>query len=122
MCLRRVAGTAKGIEFLRGVTTVVNVRSTLYDVYIGRPSKWGNPFAIGGSYGPRGRLTRAKAIELYRQYWYSDGCAELRAQARAELKDKVLGCWCKPKDCHGDVIAEYLNGQGPPDPPSQSPL
>src|SRR5699024_5883273 len=25
-----------------------------------------------------------------------------------KLKDKNLGCWCKPKPCHGDVILKYL--------------
>ena len=26
-----------------------------------------------------------------------------------ELKGKVLGCFCKPKACHGDVLVELVN-------------
>ncbi len=26
------------------------------------------------------------------------------------MKDKTLGCWCKPLPCHGDVLA-YLTGK-----------
>lgn len=91
------------------MTTVVNVRSTLYDVYIGRPTKWGNPFTLGSSDGHKTRLTRADVIDRFRTYWYSEGCAELRVAALVELKDKILGCWCTPKDCHGDVIADFVN-------------
>ena len=33
---------------------VVHSKRSAYDVYIGRPSKWGNPFAIG--VGPDGQV------------------------------------------------------------------
>ena len=33
------------------------------------------------------------------------------ARARRELKGKVLGCWCKPASCHGDVIAEIIDAE-----------
>jgi len=26
-----------------------------------------------------------------------------------KLRGKILGCWCKPKACHGDVIIELLD-------------
>lgn len=26
-----------------------------------------------------------------------------------ELKDKILGCWCAPKLCHGHVLVELIN-------------
>jgi hypothetical protein len=26
-----------------------------------------------------------------------------------ELKDKILGCWCKPDPCHGDFLVELAN-------------
>jgi hypothetical protein len=28
-----------------------------------------------------------------------------------ELKDKRLGCYCKPLACHGDVYVELLNAR-----------
>ena len=78
------------------ITTVVH-RQEPHDVYIGRPSKWGNPFAIG-RHG-----TREEVIAEYR-CWIQTRPALLAALP--ELKGKRLGCWCKPAACHGDVLAE----------------
>lgn len=75
-------------------------------VYIGRPSKWGNPFVIG-RHG-----SREEVILKFEEYWHSDGGAMLRVAAIQELTDKVLGCWCKPERCHGDIIAGYVNEYG----------
>lgn len=72
-------------------------------VYIGRPSKWGNPFVIGRDGG------RPDVIRKFRDWWYAPGQASLRAAALTELKDTVLGCYCYPKPCHGNVIAAYVN-------------
>lgn len=67
-----------------------------YDVFIGRPSKWGNPFVIGRD------GDRAMVIAKY-EAWVRDQPA-LRA-ALVELCGKVLGCYCAPLPCHGDVLA-----------------
>lgn len=87
-------------------TTVVNKYKDKYDVYIGRfkqGSMFGNKFTVQ-EYG------REKAIELYRKWFYRtlERNAYFKKQVLA-LKGKILGCYCKPKACHGDVIAEYLN-------------
>ena len=68
-------------------------------VYIGRPSKWGNPFKVGrdGDYG--------ECKEKYREY--VKGRDDL-LNALSELKGCALGCWCKPKPCHGDVLVELI--------------
>lgn len=79
--------------------TVVHCKEAQYDVYIGRPSKWGNPFSIGED-GNRGQV-----IEKYRK-WIKQQ-PELMASLR-ELEGKVLGCWCSPKACHGDVLLSLL--------------
>jgi hypothetical protein len=71
-------------------------------VYIGRPTKWGNPFKIGVD------GTREEVIEKFRAYWYAIEQTQLRLDALRELPGKTLGCWCAPKPCHGDVIADYL--------------
>ena len=81
-------------------TKVVHCKKEAYDVYIGRPSKWGNPFPIGDS-------TRDEVISRYREYVLSR--PEL-LESLHELKGKVLGCWCKPKPCHGDVLVELCEG------------
>ena len=79
---------------------VVHCKKSEYDVYIGRPSKWGNPFEIG----PDG--TRDEVIAKYRTWIQTQ--PELMA-ALPELQGKRLGCWCSPKACHGDVLCELAN-------------
>ena len=46
-----------------------------------------------------------EAIEQYEEWIVKQ--KDLMA-ALPELKDKVLGCWCKPKSCHGDVLVKLL--------------
>ena len=70
-------------------------------VYIGRPSKWGNPFAIGKD------GTREEVIEKYRQYLLER--PELLEQAKKELAGKNLVCFCAPKACHGNILIEIDN-------------
>jgi hypothetical protein len=90
-------------------TVVVNKRS-LYSfpgvdkvVYIGRPSKFGNPFII-----PRDG-TRAQVILKYRKWLVGQlQKSKSRRIALEALRGKVLVCWCKPLACHGDVIVELL--------------
>lgn len=78
---------------------VVHCKKCAFDVYIGRPSKWGNPFRIGidGS--------REEVIEKYRRWIMSQG--ELLSSL-GELEGKVLGCWCPPNPCHGGVLVELI--------------
>jgi len=76
---------------------------------IDRSTKFGNPYRLkkdGGDY------TREESVEAYRD-WFRDKIQsdpEFRKSVD-ELKGETLGCWCKPKKCHGDVILEYLRGQ-----------
>jgi hypothetical protein len=83
-------------------TKVVNLRKEKYDVYIGRGSKWGNPFKIG-IHG-----TREEVIEKYRNLVLTQPLMQADLH---ELKDKRLGCYCKPLACHGDVLVELLNAR-----------
>ena len=90
-------------------TKVVHCKKEPYDVYIGRPSKWGNPFPIRLSmlHGLKEYdYEREESLRLYKEYIMSK--PELLADIH-ELKGKVLGCWCKPKDCHGDILAEVAD-------------
>lgn len=79
---------------------VVHCKVDPFDVYIGRPSKWGNPFLLGRD------GDRATVIAKFRHYL--DACPELRAAAVKELSGKTLGCYCAPLPCHGDVLAEVI--------------
>lgn len=80
---------------------VVHCKRAEYDVYIGRPSKWGNPFRVGVD------GTREEVIEKYRQYLTER--PRLVELAKKELRAKVLGCWCPPKSCHGEILAAIAN-------------
>lgn len=81
-------------------TLVAHCRKDYFDVYIGRPSIWGNPFRIG----PDGN--RAEVIAKY-EAWIKTQ-PELMARL-GELKGKVLGCYCHPLPCHGDVLARLAD-------------
>lgn len=97
-------------------TIVVNVRHTTeYDVYIGRgnsPLTTVEKLPAGGSFGnpfPVNHLcTREESIRLFKQLL--DQNIDPRAQwinaNLWRLQGKRIGCWCKPADCHGDVLAE----------------
>ena len=68
-------------------------------VYIGRGSKWGNPFRIGWD------GDRAEVIARY-EVWIQTK-PELLA-ALPELVGKDLACYCAPKPCHGDVLLKLI--------------
>ena len=81
--------------------TIVVHRRDPHDVYIGRPSKWGNPFVVG----PDG--DREDVILKYTD-WLLDQPA-LMQMIVPELRGKRLGCWCAPAPCHGDVLAHMAD-------------
>lgn len=93
-------------------------------VYVGRPTKWGNPFLINGTTTitdrkKDGTLVKVKQIK-------TNNIAEcLRAYEREyiketdlieeleELRGKNLACWCKPGGpCHADILLELANRGG----------
>lgn len=80
---------------------VVNIQFNEYDVFIGRPSKWGNPFKIG-----EGKYTREQALEKFDEWIV--GQADLLDDIE-ELRGKILGCYCKPERCHGDTLLQIAN-------------
>lgn len=85
------------------MTKVVHTKKSAYDVYIGRPSIFGNPFTIGKD------GNREEVIIKYKLYFDYEMIKDPSWRKKVlELKGKILGCWCKPLPCHGDVIVEYL--------------
>lgn len=82
------------------IPTVVHIKEGC-DIYIGRPSKWGNPYHIGLD-GDRNEV-----INKYRTYLlHSTLIKDLH-----ELYGKRLGCFCHPRKCHGDVLVEFITLQ-----------
>ena len=89
-------------------TKVVNIMYEEYEEYIGRAGRgkdgyFGNPFML--QVGEK----KGASIEKYRVFFYDKLKADPEFKKRIHgLKGKILGCFCKPYPCHGDVIAEYL--------------
>ena len=69
-------------------------------VYIGRPSKWGNPFVIGRD------GSRAEVVAKYRAWIVTQPAL---MNALEELRGRDLVCWCAPLACHGDVLIDLAN-------------
>jgi len=80
--------------------SVVHCKKSKYDVYIGRPSIWGNPFEIGKD------GTREEVIEKHEKWIKTQ--PQLLSQLPT-LKGKTLACWCSPKSCHGDTLERMAN-------------
>jgi hypothetical protein len=92
----------------RGNSYVVHCKRSKFDVYIGRPSPWGNPFSHkAGTLAQFKVATREEAIARY-EAWLLEQ-PELIERAKQELRGKILACWCSPLPCHGDVLARIAN-------------
>lgn len=81
-------------------TPVVHSKKAPFDVYIGRPSKWGNPFVIGKD------GNREEVVAKFLQWVVQQ--PHLMAEIHT-LHGKTLGCFCAPQMCHGDVLAELAD-------------
>lgn len=88
------------------MSNVVHCLRDPYDIYIGRAmpkygltaSPWANPFRIGRD------GTREEVVAKFEAYLLrSPGLME----HLPELRGRVLGCWCAPLSCHGDVLARH---------------
>ena len=92
---------------------VVHFKKEPFDIYIGRLpngkyNKWAYPKELRDTF-PEG-TTRKTIVDAYEQYLLSN--EELMNDLH-ELKDKVLGCWCKDlggkgKSCHGDILVKWI--------------
>jgi hypothetical protein len=90
---------------------VVHCKREPFDIYIGRPSPWGNPFIVGRDGDRVECVLRHSAFILGPEGGY------LREHV-VELAGHTLGCWCHPRPCHGDILAKlaqeaYDRGERP---------
>lgn len=96
-------------------TTVVNIKRDKYDVFCGRPSIWGNPHIIGHCKHCDKSHNRDEAIAAFETDFnvllmmYDSRKESSFRDELEKLRDKVLGCFCKPARCHCDVLADFLN-------------
>jgi len=92
------------------MTQVVNVYKDNFDVYIGRTSK---KFGVGGKfanpYWMQDESKRKEVIEKFRIYlWKQIKEGKITKEELIALDGKKLGCYCSPKECHGDVIVKAI--------------
>lgn len=93
--------------FLPEPEWVVHRSKKPYDVLIDRSTKWGNPYSHKDGTLAKFKVdTLEEALDKYEKY------AILKIQSGEwdimELENKVLGCWCKPGKCHGDILINLL--------------
>lgn len=77
-------------------------------VYVGRPTKWGNPYRIGDVLHDDAQqpLTREDTVMLFKAF----PAQEFEPTELAKLRGKDLACWCPlSRPCHADVLLEIAN-------------
>ena len=83
-------------------------------IYVGRPSKWGNPMTVAELKRlfplDSQRERNEKAVAWSHRYLFAIGNYELLSSVK-ELKGKDLICWCAPLPCHADVLLEVANAK-----------
>ena len=94
---------------------VVNFKHDRYTVYIGRAGKgmdgyWGNPVKLNaacpvcsGTHEDRG-----STLPCYESYLRKrlEASAAFKQSFLALAEDDILGCFCKPDACHGDIMVK----------------
>lgn len=73
-------------------------------VYVGRPSKWGNPFPVR-----YGGASREEVIRRYKTWLLETPAGKELQKDLHELRGKDLVCWCAPQKCHADILVEIAN-------------
>tara|TARA_R100000781_G_scaffold5959_1_gene6406 strand:- start:1067 stop:1321 length:255 start_codon:yes stop_codon:yes gene_type:complete len=81
---------------------IVNLKENKNCIKIDRSTIFGNPFRIGID------GNREEVIKKYEEWIIKDEQLILRNKMKKELKGKILGCWCKPLPCHGDIIIKII--------------
>jgi hypothetical protein len=106
-------------------TTVVNINTSAYEVYIGRTGHgmdgyFGNPIRfdykcpICKQVHVDTEQGRFDLLQCYKKYfWKRLHCDFAFYERVKKLKGKRLGCFCAPKPCHGDVIKAWLDAGCP---------
>lgn len=97
-------------------TEVVHFKKYDFDVYIGRPSPWGNPFSCKDDSIAEVKVnTRGESIDAHWKWLIGEDYTDIEQERRQwildhieELRGKTLGCWCDRVRCHGDNYIKYL--------------
>lgn len=96
------------------MTVVVNKYKVCMDdhdiVYIGRGSRWGNPYSHKeGTKALYKVKTRDEAVAAYKKYlWGLIQSGVVTKEDLIALDGKRLACYCSPQACHGDVLVAAI--------------
>jgi len=89
---------------IKADTQYAHLKSTPNYEYIGRGSYWGNPYSMYESGD-----SREEVIRKFKYDFDFDKFPNKKKSEVYKLAGKRLGCFCKPKACHGDILADFLN-------------
>ncbi|NMA58553.1 DUF4326 domain-containing protein, partial [Clostridium cochlearium] len=88
-------------------TRVVHCKKSNYDIYIGRPSPWGNPYGTKED-SKASIIVKDRQTSLLNYAKYIGLNKELQDNLY-KLEGKILACWCSPDlPCHGNILVELL--------------
>jgi hypothetical protein len=97
---------------------VVHCKKEPFDVYIGRPSPWGNPYSHKSDAAVDVRNlvgSREEAIDAYEyrlRILLEEDREFMIEKFFKPIAGKTLGCWCHPKPCHGEVLIKICKELG----------
>lgn len=80
-------------------------------IYVGRPTKWANPFRVGSN-EELGEVANAElAVKLFRDWMHHpEGWLLPRPPELLSLRGRDLACWCLlDHPCHASVLLELAN-------------
>lgn len=100
---------------------VVHWKREAYDIYVGRPSPYGNPFSHKSWAIAKFRTkTAAESLLKYKEWVLAQPA--LIVKIKRELRGKILGCWCSnPEHCHGWILLKIANDWPFEDAPTLTP-
>ena len=112
-----VKNVSKIFRVNEGYTSFGEWFDTENNLYIGRnaakyamrdvpDSKWVNPFRVCDCIGPSKEWILEDILRTYENYVRNNPSLK---NSLHELKGKQLGCWCKPNQCHGDILIKLYN-------------
>ena len=100
------------------MTRVVNCKYEKYDIYIGRGSPFGNPFTHLPLERTKAKVqvgSRDESIQACEDWLDGTAWNDIEQERRTyilehlvDLEDKILGCYCKPLRCHGDIYVKMI--------------